>query len=459
MIFYVYYKMLVIHHTHYKNEATRLMRLREKKMSVYIATVSDGHRDVDVASIIQDHPKCKYVCLIGNEIEVKSVMFNTGSAWGSGDNDITAASDLWLTFGVTNGKLNPLPDAMGATKMIGRLTTGPNSASLFEKKQNIKKQLDKLVDYEDTYNAQVCPSWVNNIMGVASGEGTASGYQGMADSEFMRTQLQLLKTQGYTVKGYFDQLQRQTTDPDVADIQQGFEQGASLFCYVGHGTETTIPTSGFDVDDATTHDKQYPFCIFVACSVGSFDEDGICLAESLQIKKNGGSICACGSTKLQTWTPPMHALATMLKTIRTYISGNSPFRTTDLTCGDIFQSGLRHIYGNGQQTQSESVDRKDALAWTFFGDPSTPFNTPCRSRVILPKPKEPDTPEKTKEPDTPVKPKEPDTPEKPTVTLTTGLPVKSTEKGDDKISKQNKRFLCLSLLCFGVFGYTVYQSG
>ena len=75
------------------------------------------------------------------------------------------------------------------------------------------------------------------------------------------------------------------------------------------------------------------------------------------------------------------------------------------------------------------------------------------------KPKEPDTPEKPKEPDTPVKPKEPDTPEKPTVTLTTGLPVKSTEKGDDKISKQNKRFLCLSLLCFGVFGYTVYQSG
>ena len=69
----------------------------------------------------------------------------------------------------------------------------------------------------------------------------------------------------------------------------------------------------------------------------------MCLAETLQICKNGGTICACASSMKQSWTPPMYALSKMNKKINDKMRNND----LDLSFGEIFYVGVEAFLKNG----------------------------------------------------------------------------------------------------------------
>tara|TARA_Y100000389_G_C17467782_1_gene527287 strand:- start:3727 stop:5013 length:1287 start_codon:yes stop_codon:yes gene_type:complete len=366
--------MLIIHHQLYKSQAKELCDIRKQNLSIYMKEIDSTISYNSIKKYIIEHLNLvEYVCLIGNEKEVRPLYLPIKN---TGGNSETAASDL--SFGIFENEIK---------LMIGRITSGEAKTDQ-ERKSNVQNQIDKIRTYQEIYDSAECPNWINNIMGIGSGEG--GGWDGlglldengepMADRDFIRQELLLFKNINYDIKGYFDPYDNYRSQPSGSElVGQGFSDGSSLVCYVGHGTEEAITTSNFSVNDVNnlnenSENGMYPFCIFVACSVGSFDENEISLTESLQIKKRGGSICSCGSTILQEWLPPMHALKIMLETVRTYVANNTNERKEHITCGQIFYKGVKEMY----DVKSKAVDRNGALTWCFMGDPSTPFNTPCR---------------------------------------------------------------------------------
>jgi hypothetical protein len=383
-------RLLIVYHVHYKAQALRLRALRRSPvLDVVVEAVDDAtNTATDVAGRI-DHVRARtegllYVCLVGNEDEVQPVMLRTETGWGGGTNTRTSASDLALTFGREHiYRPDSYPENLvDHDIVVGRLTTGSTEAGVDQRRRNVDNQLDKMYEYAAVHADPACPPWVRHIIGIASNEtdeSSSNRYTKLTDRGWLKAQATPLVSKGYDLRCYFDTYARSAGRDAIA---QGFNQGASFMCYVGHGDELSITTSGFrtsDVDQLSNRGK-YPFCVFVACSVGSFDEQDVCLTEQLQVQAGAGSICACGSTKKQTWTPPMAALERMLQVIDRHAAAPTVDAASraELTCGGIFHAGLARLYGDHCTSRSDTCDRDDALTWIFLGDPSTPLNTTRR---------------------------------------------------------------------------------
>lgn len=161
-------------------------------------------------------------------------------------------------------------------------------------------------------------------------------------------------------------------DPTQAMCSAAINGGAGLLNYTGHGSETSIVTTSFNVSNANalTNAHQWPMVIIVGCVTGNFTYSSPCLAEAFLRAKDGsgnptGSIANFMSTINQSWDPPMEGQDEMNTILcETYPSN------IKRTFGGICVNGclgMNDAYGTGGDEMTDT--------WTLFGDPSAMIRT------------------------------------------------------------------------------------
>lgn len=99
-----------------------------------------------------------------------------------------------------------------------------------------------------------------------------------------------------------DQLVGEGSTPVGRQVIDGFNSGASLVNYVGHGAGGRWASSRMmDLEDPQknlTNISQLPFVISMTCFTGEFDSKTGCLAEEFLRSQNGGAIGVIGGTSI-----------------------------------------------------------------------------------------------------------------------------------------------------------------
>ncbi len=154
-------------------------------------------------------------------------------------------------------------------------------------------------------------------------------------------------------------------NPNESDVSELVNQGVGLISYTGHGSSTSLGSSGFSNSqiDQLQNDGMLPFIWSVACVNGEFD-NGTCFGESwLRANRNGqgtGAVAAFMSTINQSWNPPMAAQDEMVDLLTENI------QTSDTrTFGGLSLNGclkMNDEYGTAGDEMTAT--------WHIFGDPS-----------------------------------------------------------------------------------------
>lgn len=153
--------------------------------------------------------------------------------------------------------------------------------------------------------------------------------------------------------------------PVGRQVIDGFNAGASLVNYVGHGGGGRWASSRMmDFEDPhknLTNISQLPFVISMTCFTGAFDIPGGCLAEEFLRSESGGAIAVIGGTSIGLL-------------LQDHILNKEIFEV-------IFQDNTQHIGAIIAEAKTQflialpgSLDL--AHVFTLFGDPATRFNLP-----------------------------------------------------------------------------------
>ena len=363
------------------SEYNKLKLMREKQGYTVYEIVIQENETFEVIktkiNTIHSTNKLKYICIIGNEKEIVTNMRKVKPVIIDEEETdeipiVIAASDLM--YGVNSNKIEII---------VGRISSG-----LSENETNIKNQIKKILTYEklnDTLNIKNVNNtenkWTTKVIGIASDEYVSS----FKDNEYMRNELKLFETnidtsrinmsyielfEGYIGENVTDieNIIDKTGNPTSAELETYINNGATLIEYLGHGTDTKLITTDFDianVDNLTNEDKYFLF-ISVACLIGAFHNDSLTLAEKFQFAKDSGSIAVFASSVAQSWEPPKKLLNSINKLIQ-----KSP--ANYITIGDLFYQGVTnddflHISLGGLNENDESY------YYNLFGDPSTKYN-------------------------------------------------------------------------------------
>lgn len=161
-------------------------------------------------------------------------------------------------------------------------------------------------------------------------------------------------------------------DPTSGMCATGINDGCGLLNYTGHGSATSIVTTGFDNNDvnALVNTHKWPMVIIVGCVTGDFQTQ-TCFAETFlrathpSTGEPTGSIANFMSTINQSWDPPMEGQDEMNAILVESYSGN-----IKRTFGGICVNGclgMNDAYGTAGDAMTDT--------WTYFGDPSLMVRT------------------------------------------------------------------------------------
>jgi hypothetical protein len=225
----------------------------------------------------------------------------------------------------------------------------------------IDTQILRSIEYERDLQADA--SWLHNALGIASNEG--GGYQGdmgESDQQHMDLIRDDLLTYGYTT---VDQMY-QNYGATSAQVASNINAGRGFINYVGHGSDTSWVTTGFNINNVNslTNDDMLPFIVSVACVNGNF-VSRTCFAEAwMRATNNGnptGAIGIYASTVNQGWNPPMRGQDEVTDLLTT---------ETKHRVGSLLYNGsskMIEVYG------SDGID--EYKNWTIFGDASLMVRT------------------------------------------------------------------------------------
>ncbi|MBI9032983.1 MAG: T9SS type A sorting domain-containing protein [Bacteroidales bacterium] len=341
--------MLVITTTDYEDAiAPYIQWKKEKGCAISKEVVSTG---TNVKALIQqkydENNDLFYVVLVGDWADIRSDLGTSGNA----------PMDPMLGCVVGSDEKQDV--------IIGRFS-GMNP-------EQITVQVDKAIAYEKT--AQANADWYKNALGIASDEGAGNGDDGEADYQHMDI-IWNNKLDTYT---YDNHTAAYDPGANSNQVAQAVNDGLSIINYIGHGSDDSWVTSGFnnnDVNNLTNADK-LPFIISVACVNGSF-HTGDCFAEAWLRKENGGAVVMLASTINQPWAPPMRGQDYMNDIIRGGYnydeqSGQSGINTNEQ------RSFIGSVVLNGSilmTTESDGTeDWETVKTWTIFGDPALQIRT------------------------------------------------------------------------------------
>ena len=222
---------------------------------------------------------------------------------------------------------------------------------------DVTVQVAKILDYEQLPDVGSAAAWYSKAFGVAGND--TGGSPSYADWERMNFLRDVLVDPAYTYTE-FDELYHSPSDSEVAD---SINAGRSLGLYIGHGSETSWVTSGFNVSDingSLTNADTLPIIWSVACVNGRFDRSGgDCFGEAWLKKPGGGAVSFEGATTNESWVPPCDAQRGIVDSLReeTAFTTGGQHVNGKLYCMDI----------NGDSNGSEG---------TRFMEQSTLFGVP-----------------------------------------------------------------------------------
>ncbi|MDD4309824.1 MAG: C25 family cysteine peptidase [Candidatus Cloacimonetes bacterium] len=227
----------------------------------------------------------------------------------------------------------------------------------------LNTQVQRSVQYERDLAAGA--TWLQKGFGIASNEGGGSqGDMGESDQAHMELIRTDLLTYGYTSVDQVYQAQGAT----AAMVTTNLNQGRGFGNYVGHGSDTSWVTTGFNNANvnALTNTNMLPFVVSVACVNGNFVSQ-TCFAEAwLRATDNvsgnpTGAVAFYASTINQGWNPPMRGQ----DEVTDLIIANAKHRI-----GSLYYNGsskMIEVYGTSGISEYK--------CWTIFGDASLMVRT------------------------------------------------------------------------------------
>lgn len=225
----------------------------------------------------------------------------------------------------------------------------------------LETQVLRTVQYER--DLQPGADWLQRGMGIASNEG--GGSQGdMGESDQVHMDLIRTDLLGY---GYIsvDQMY-QTMGATATQVGTNINAGRGFINYVGHGSDTSWVTTGFNNTNVNNlvNDNMLPFIVSVACVNGNFVSQ-TCFAEAWLRATNGanptGAVAMYASTVNQGWNPPMRGQDEVTDLL---------IAETRHTIGGLYYHGsakMIEVYGTSGISEYKN--------WTIFGDASLTVRT------------------------------------------------------------------------------------
>jgi len=242
--------------------------------------------------------------------------------------------------------------------------------------EEVQTLVDRSVHYEKT---PLIDDWYQTNMGIASSEGAGQGHNG-GESDVVHMRLLQANLMNYHYTKYLELFEGSQGgldapgNPTATMVENEFNTGVGSMWYIGHGSETSIVTSGFNNNNINnlTNDYKLSFTILVACVSGKFNRtQGDCFAEAYVKATNSttgnptGGVAIYASTINQSWAPPMTGQDEAADILVESYTNN-----IRRTFGGICFNGamkMNDVHGaqGGQMTDT----------WTIFGDPSLMLRT------------------------------------------------------------------------------------
>ena len=397
---------LIVYHHDYVNEVDRLATYRREQGWNVICEeyVSGGSKKIISTvdrvrrrKIGEELMGLKYLLLVGSIEEVPSVMREGVEEDGyiSQLNSMTKCAASDMSYGLVGGKF---------VTVVGRLTCGDNifgsirELTVAERVRNVSTQIDKIVEYEGAScvgeKGTMKNGWKRRVVGVASGEGTDGGIDGLCDRDYMDKELEKLRDVGMRCEEIFDNYESRNVgdwmdsedenededgngtdeagDGTATQLCKSLNKGCALMAYVGHANEIGLSTTGFDTDDLLKmcklgNGKYFVGCA-VGCSVGSHDEKFMSLSEGLQVAEGCGSVAFMSSTIMQSWKPPMFMQRTLIDGI-VKRRNRGGVRGTEL--GELYREAVSAKQFMPVGVENGESKEQDFWYYTLFGDPAT----------------------------------------------------------------------------------------
>ncbi len=233
-----------------------------------------------------------------------------------------------------------------------------------ETSAQVTAQINKAIVYERDLDAT--DTWLRNAMGIASSEGAGIGDNGESDIQHMNIIRTVLMNYGYQT---VDQLYEPSAT--AAQVTNNVNAGRGIVNYVGHGSNTSWSTTGFNSTNANalTNGRRTPVIMNVACVNGNFVSI-TCFAEAWLRNANGGAVTMYASTINQSWASPMRAQ----DEFNELLTNISAFGGRKYTAGGLYFNGscrMMDIYGNTTGSDGVNMYR----TWTIFGDAALSVRT------------------------------------------------------------------------------------
>ncbi|MCB5252968.1 MAG: C25 family cysteine peptidase [Candidatus Cloacimonadaceae bacterium] len=274
-----YGKLLVICHTNFMSTILPWVNWKKQKgiETELVQWSSIGTTASQLQSYIQNYYNndndLTYVQIVGDAPQIPTLSFSGGGSDPS--------------FSLVAGNDN-YPDIF-----IGRFSA--------ETVDQLNVQLNRSIAYERDLNTSA--TWLSRAMGIASDEGGPQGDNGETDIQHLNVIRTKLLNYGYSTVD-------QVYDPgaSASTVSANVNSGRGYINYIGHGSNTSWITSGFNVSNAMalTNGNKAPFIVDVACINGNF-VSMTCFAEGWMRSSNGGAISIYASTINQSWATPMRA--------------------------------------------------------------------------------------------------------------------------------------------------------
>ncbi len=182
----------------------------------------------------------------------------------------------------------------------------------------------------------------------------------------------------YEVKDIFAPTNEEQTfnervrSPIARQVIDGFNDGAALVNYIGHGGGGIWASSRMldleDPEQNLTNIEQLPFVISMTCFTGFFDGTQSCLAEELLRSQSGGAIAVVGGTSIGLLEGD-------------YALNREIFDVIFEASEDRGQQPVRHVGAILAQAKTQFIINAPgyfdlAEVFTLFGDPATQLRLP-----------------------------------------------------------------------------------
>ncbi len=271
-------KLLVICHTNYLSQIALYVNWKKQKgiNTELVEWSTIGTTAAQLQTYIQNRYNADnnitYVQLVGDAPQIPTL-----SSGGGGSDP---------TFALVAGSDN-YPDIF-----IGRFSA--------ETTAQVTAQVNKAIVYERDLNTTA--TWLSTAIGI-SDAATTLGDDSETDIAHMNNIRTKLMNYGYST---VDQIYEPSAT--AAQVTANVNTGRGFINYVGHGSDTSWVTSGFNNTNATalTNGSKTPFIMDVACVNGNFVSI-TCFAEAWMRNANGGSVAIYASSINQSWSSPMRA--------------------------------------------------------------------------------------------------------------------------------------------------------